>query len=104
MNRFDNLSAAQIIDMIGTVDAQAKALDAEKKALRAELEARGLDGDTICGEKYALTFSLRSGSLIIDKAAVEQALGKEWVAANSKMGAASIAMTVKAINAAAKAA
>ena len=104
MDRFDNLSASQIIDMIGTVDAQAKALDAEKKALRTALEARGLDGDTICGEQFALTFSLRNGSLILDKAAVEKALGKDWVAANSKVGAASIVMTIAAVNSAAKAA
>jgi hypothetical protein len=104
MNRFDNLSAAQIADLIGNVDAQAKALDAEKKALRAALEARNLDADTVCGDQFAVSFNLRNGSLSLDKDAVEKALGKDWVAANSKQGAASVVMTIKAVNAAVKAA
>lgn len=104
MNRFDNLSAAQIADLIGNVDAQAKALEAEKKALRAALEARNLDADTICGNEFAVSFNLRNGSVTLDKAAVETALGADWVAANSKVGAASVVMTIKAVNAAAKAA
>ena len=104
MDRFDNLSPAQIADLIGNVDAQAKALEAEKKALRAALEARGLDADTVSGTQYALTFKLRSGSLSLDKDAVEKALGKDWVAANSKVGAASVVMTIAAVNSAAKAA
>jgi hypothetical protein len=104
MNRFDNLSAAQIADLIGNVDVQAKALDAEKKALRAALEARNLDADTICGTQYALTFKLRNGSLSLDKDAVEKALGKDWVAAHSKVGAASVVMTIAAVNAAVTAA
>ena len=101
MDRFDNLSPAQIADMIGTVDAQAKALEAEKKALRAALEARNLDADTICGDQFAISFGLRNGSVTLDKAAVEKALGADWVAANSKVGAASVVMTIKAINSAA---
>ena len=104
MNRFDNLSPAQIADMIGTVDAQAKALDAEKKALRAALEARGLDADTVCGTQYAVSFGLRNGSLSLDKAAIEAEMGKAWVAERSKMSATSVVMTIAAVNSAAKAA
>ena len=101
MNRFENLTVAQIVDTIGTVDAQIKALEAEKKALREALEARGVDADTIVGTQFALTFALRE-TKTLDKKAVEAKLGADWIAANSKATTA-VVMTIKAINAAAAA-
>lgn len=99
MSRFENLTIAQIVDTLGAVDAQMKALDAEKKALREALEARGADADTIVGTNFAISFSLRE-TKTLDKKAVEATLGADWVLANSKATAA-VVMMIKAINAAA---
>lgn len=102
MNRFDNLSAAQIADTLGAIDAQLKALEAEKKALRAAIEARHLDADTVVGNDYAISFSLRE-TKTLDKKAVEATLGADWIDAHSKSTAA-VVMNIKAVNSAAKAA
>lgn len=97
MDRFNNIATAQIVDALGSVDAQIKALEAEKKALRAELEVRGADSDTIVGEQFAIKFSLRESNTL-DKKAVEAKLGAQWIADHSKTTVA-VVMNISPINA-----
>ena len=42
-NPFHNMSVATVADLIGGLDAEAKALEARIKAAKAELSARGVD-------------------------------------------------------------
>lgn len=100
MDRFNNIATAQIVDAIGNVDAQIKALEAEKKALRAEIEARNVDSETVVGTQFAIKFALRE-SKTLDKKAVEAQLGAAWIEANSKATVA-VVMTISALNTAAK--
>lgn len=83
MSNFHNHSAAQLIDLIGDIDGQKKALDEVRAAARAELEARGLDAGRVEGDQYYGVFALRE-TKTLDKKAVEAALGAQWIAENSK--------------------
>jgi hypothetical protein len=81
--RFDNLSAAQIIDLIGEFDCQRRAIEDSRAELRAELERRGLDAGRVEGEQFYGVFALRE-TKTLDKKAVVAELGQDWVDANSK--------------------
>ena len=96
--QFHNHSLAQLAELYGELDAQEKALKAAKLAVRAEFEARNADAGRIDGETYYVNFALRE-TKTLDKQAVIEALGQDWVDENSKSTAA-VVLSVNVIKAA----
>lgn len=96
--QFHNQSLAQLAELYGELDAQEKALKEAKLAVRAEFEARNADAGRIDGDTYYVNFALRE-TKTLDKKAVIEALGQDWVDANSKSTAA-VVLTVNVIKAA----
>jgi hypothetical protein len=84
LNPFHNMSIAAIADLIGDLDAEAKALEARIKAAKAELSARSVDRAE--GERFTVTKSETCRwTLSVD--AVRAAMGEAWATAHSKVAA-----------------
>ena len=71
-NRFHNLSAAQLADEIGRVDAIQKAAEAELKALKATFVDRGIN--QAIGDSYTVSASEQIAGRL-DTKAVREYLG-----------------------------
>jgi len=80
--RFHNMPAAMLADVIGTLDAQIKALEAEKEAARMALKARGVARAE--GERFTVSF-VSSIRQTLDTTAVKQAMGQDWFDDHSKL-------------------
>lgn len=91
-NNLHNHSLSQLAQIGGELDAQIKALKEAFAAVREEIEARHADAGRIDGETYYLNFALRE-TKTLDKKAVVETLGQDWVDANSK-STASVVLTV----------
>jgi hypothetical protein len=78
---FKKYSKANLADAIGDLDAQIKMLDSDLKAAKAEAKARGISEAS--GDLYAIKV-ISGYRVTLDKEAVVQAMGEDWVQAHSK--------------------
>lgn len=72
-NRYDNLSASQIADEYGRINAIKKAAEAELEALKGEIVSRKLDDAS--GDSWAITVAYDQIAWRLDGEAVKAFLG-----------------------------
>jgi hypothetical protein len=75
-DRFHNMPAVMLADLIGDLDCQSKAIEAELKATKDALKARGQA--SVAGNRFAITFT-SSIRQTLDSAAVKAAMGQAWM-------------------------
>jgi hypothetical protein len=96
---FDNTTTADLADLIGGLDMQAKALDARLSEAKAELKKRGVT--TATGQRFTVNRT-DAQRWTLDTAKVKAEMGEGWFTARSKIGAvtsfrvAAIAMPIAA--------
>lgn len=76
VNRFDNLSDAQIADRYGKADAIAKAAKAEMDDLKAEMLARKIE--EAAGDAYSVSIAYDQIAWRLDTEAVKAHLGAAY--------------------------
>lgn len=81
---FKKYSKPSLADAIGDLDAQIKVLEADLKAAKAEAKARGISEAS--GDLYAIKV-ISGWRVTLDKQAVVEELGEDWVEAHSKSSA-----------------
>ena len=81
-DRFHNMPAAMLADLIGDLDCQSKAIEAELKAAKDALKARG--AERADGSRFSVTFSA-SIRQTLDTAAVKSVMGQTWFDDHSKL-------------------
>ena len=84
LSNFHNHSNAQLADVIGDLDAQAKALSARLKAAKGEFLTRGLG--RVHGERFTVTKS-EAARWSLDAKAIKAELGEDWCTARSRVSA-----------------
>jgi hypothetical protein len=81
-DRFHNMPAVMLADLIGDLDCQSKAIEVELKAAKNALKARGQA--SVAGSRFAITFTA-SIRQTLDTAAVRAAMGQTWFDDHSKL-------------------
>jgi len=76
------LSQKDFADVLGQAIAARKAAEEAEKELKEELSRRGLD--YILGATFEIKVS-KSSTSVLDKKAVEETLGKDWVEGHTKV-------------------
>jgi hypothetical protein len=82
--KFDNTATADLADILGGLDVEAKALDARMAEIKAEPKARGVEAAE--GRLYTVN-RVDAVRWTLDAAKVKQEMGEAWAAARSKMAA-----------------
>jgi hypothetical protein len=81
-DRFHNMPAIMLANLIGDLDCQSKAIEVELKAAKDALKARGQA--SVTGNRFAITFT-SSIRQTLDTAAVKAAMGQTWFDDHSKL-------------------
>lgn len=79
---FHNLSNEALADLIGSIDCEAKALDARLSEAKAELKARGVLAAH--GERFSVA-RVDAARISLDTSAIRKAMGDAWCQAYEKI-------------------
>jgi hypothetical protein len=82
--KFDNAATGDLADMLGGLDAEAKALDARIAEIKAELKARGVEAAE--GKLYTVS-RVEAVRWTLDTSKIKQEMGEAWATARSKVAA-----------------